>query len=71
MSSLACPPPEGGRAGSRVVLYCETSNHAEVSLSRLLRRGDIEIVSRVFGLILTNIAVTNVIVAIKLSFNLT
>jgi multiple antibiotic resistance protein len=39
-------------------------------LSRLLGRGGIEIVSRVFGLLLTSIAVTNLIVAIKLSFNL-
>ncbi|MCA0305161.1 MAG: MarC family protein [Proteobacteria bacterium] len=39
-------------------------------LSRLLGRGGIEIVSRVFGLILTSIAVTNLIVAIKLSFGL-
>ena len=40
------------------------------SLSRLLGRGGIEIVTRVFGLILTSIAVTNLVVAIKLSFNL-
>lgn len=39
-------------------------------LSRLLGRGGIEIVTRVFGLILTSIAVTNLVVAIKLSFNL-
>ncbi len=39
-------------------------------LSRLLGRGGIEIVSRVFGLILTSIAVTNLVVAIKLSFGL-
>ncbi len=39
-------------------------------LSRLLGRGGIEIVTRVFGLVLTSIAVTNLVVAIKLSFNL-
>ena len=39
-------------------------------LSRLLGRGGLEIVTRVFGLILTSIAVNNLIVAIKLSFNL-
>ena len=39
-------------------------------LSRLLGRGGIEIVSRVFGLILTSIAVTNLVAAIKSSFNL-
>ena len=39
-------------------------------LSRLLGRGGIEIVTRVFGLILTSIAVTNLVIAIKLSFNL-
>ena len=40
------------------------------TLSRLLGRGGVEIVTRVFGLILTSIAVTNLVVAIKLSFNL-
>lgn len=40
-------------------------------LSRLLGRGGLEIVTRVFGLILTSIAINNLIVAIKLSFNLT
>ena len=40
-------------------------------LSRLLGRGGIEIVSRVFGLLLSSIAVANLIIAIKLSFNLT
>ena len=39
-------------------------------LSRLLGRGGIEIITRVFGLILTSIAVNNLIVAIKLSINL-
>lgn len=40
------------------------------SISRLLGKSGIEIVSRVFGLILASIAVNNLIVAIKLSFNL-
>jgi multiple antibiotic resistance protein len=39
-------------------------------LYRLLGRGGIEIVSRVFGLIVASIAVNNMIIAIKLSFNL-
>ncbi len=39
-------------------------------ISRLLGRPGIEIVSRVFGLILASIAVTGMIVAIKLSFGL-
>ena len=39
-------------------------------LYRVLGRGGIEIVSRVFGLIVASIAVNNMIIAIKLSFNL-
>ena len=39
-------------------------------LARLLGRGGLEIVTRVFGLILTSIAINNLIIAIKLSFNL-
>lgn len=39
-------------------------------ISRLLGRPGIEIISRVFGLILSSIAVTNMIAAIKLSFGL-
>jgi multiple antibiotic resistance protein len=39
-------------------------------ISRLLGRPGIEIVSRVFGLILASIAITSMIVAIKLSFGL-
>jgi multiple antibiotic resistance protein len=39
-------------------------------LSRLFGHGGLEIVTRVSGLILTSIAVNNLIVAIKLSFNL-
>ena len=39
-------------------------------LSRLLGRGGIEIVTRVFGLILTSIAVTNFVAALKITFNL-
>jgi small neutral amino acid transporter SnatA (MarC family) len=39
-------------------------------ISRILGRPGIEIVSRVFGLILASIAVTNMIAAIKLSFGL-
>jgi multiple antibiotic resistance protein len=39
-------------------------------ISRVLGRSGIEIVSRVFGLILASIAVNNLIIAIKLSFNL-
>ena len=39
-------------------------------IARLLGRSGIEVISRVFGLILTSIAVTNVIVAIKISFGL-
>ncbi|TAJ38373.1 MAG: MarC family protein, partial [Reyranella sp.] len=38
---------------------------------RLLGKPGVEIVSRVFGLILSSIAVTGLIVAIKLSFGLT
>jgi len=38
---------------------------------RLLGKPGVEIVSRVFGLILASIAVTGLIVAIKLSFGLT
>ncbi|WP_295139804.1 MarC family protein [uncultured Reyranella sp.] len=41
------------------------------TLFRLLGKSGIEIVSRVFGLILSSIAVTGLIVAIKLSFGLT
>jgi multiple antibiotic resistance protein len=37
---------------------------------RVLGRGGIEVVSRVFGLILASIAVNNMVIAIKLSFNL-
>ena len=40
------------------------------SISRLLGRSGIEVISRVFGLILTSIAVTNIIIAIKISFGL-
>ena len=39
-------------------------------ISRLLGRSGIEIISRVFGLILASIAITSMIVAIKLSFGL-
>src|SRR6185312_7372562 len=39
-------------------------------LYRVLGRGGIEVVSRVFGLVVASIAVHNMIVAIKLSFNL-
>ena len=39
-------------------------------LYRVLGRGGIEIVSRVFGLIVSSIAVNNLIIAIKLSFGL-
>ena len=39
-------------------------------LYRVLGRGGIEIVSRVFGLVVASIAVHNLIIAIKLSFNL-
>jgi multiple antibiotic resistance protein len=39
-------------------------------LYQVLGRGGIEIVSRVFGLIVASIAVHNLIIAIKLSFNL-
>jgi multiple antibiotic resistance protein len=39
-------------------------------ISRLLGKPGIEIISRVFGLILSSIAVTNMIAAIKLSFGL-
>jgi multiple antibiotic resistance protein len=39
-------------------------------LYRVLGRGGIEIVSRVFGLIVASIAVNNLIIAIKLSFDL-
>jgi multiple antibiotic resistance protein len=39
-------------------------------LYRVLGRGGIEIVSRVFGLVVASIAVNNLIIAIKLSFNL-
>ena len=39
-------------------------------LYRVLGRGGIEIVSRVFGLILASIAVNNLIIAVKLSFGL-
>jgi multiple antibiotic resistance protein len=37
---------------------------------RLLGRGGIEVISRVFGLILASIAVNNMVIAIKLSFHL-
>jgi multiple antibiotic resistance protein len=39
-------------------------------LYRLLGRGGIEVVSRVFGLVVASIAVNNLIIAIKLSFSL-
>jgi multiple antibiotic resistance protein len=39
-------------------------------LYRVLGRGGIEIVSRVFGLVVASIAVNNLVIAIKLSFNL-
>jgi multiple antibiotic resistance protein len=39
-------------------------------LYRVLGRGGIEVVSRVFGLVVASIAVHNLIIAIKLSFNL-
>ena len=39
-------------------------------LYRLLGRGGIEVISRVFGLIVASIAVNNLIIAIKLSFGL-
>ena len=39
-------------------------------LSKILGRSGIEVITRVFGLILTSIAVTNNIIAIKLSFGL-
>ena len=41
------------------------------SISRLLGRSGIEVISRVFGLILTSISVTNIIIAIKISVGLT
>ena len=41
-----------------------------VHLHRLLGRSGIEILTRVFGLILTSIAVNNLVIAIKHSFNL-
>jgi len=40
------------------------------SISRFLGRRGIEVISRVFGLILTSIAVTNIIIAIMISFGL-
>jgi len=40
-------------------------------LYRILGRGGVEVISRVFGLILASIAVNNLVIAIKLSFNLT
>lgn len=40
-------------------------------LYRLLGRGGVEIVSRVFGLVVASIAVHNMVIAIKLSFELT
>lgn len=39
-------------------------------LYRVLGRGGIEVISRVFGLMLASIAVNNLIIAVKLSFNL-
>jgi multiple antibiotic resistance protein len=39
-------------------------------LYRVLGRGGIEVVSRVFGLVVASIAVNNLIIAIKLSFHL-
>jgi multiple antibiotic resistance protein len=39
-------------------------------LYRVLGRGGIEVVSRVFGLVVASIAVHNLIIAIKLSFHL-
>lgn len=43
---------------------------AASSLYKVLGRGGIEIVSRVFGLIVASIAVNNLIIAVKLSFGL-
>lgn len=40
-------------------------------LARVLGRGGIEVISRVFGLILASIAVNNLVIAAKLSFGLT
>lgn len=40
------------------------------SLARILGQSGIEVITRVFGLILTSIAVTNIIIAIKISFGL-
>jgi small neutral amino acid transporter SnatA (MarC family) len=39
-------------------------------LYRVLGRGGVEVISRVFGLILASIAVNNMIIAVKLSFHL-
>lgn len=39
-------------------------------IARVLGRSGIEVISRVFGLILTSIAITNIIIAIKISFGL-
>jgi len=52
-----------------VLLFCLYA--AAGLIFRLLGRPGTEIVSRVFGLILTSIAVTNLVTAIKLSFGLT
>ena len=53
-------------------LICFFGLYASASLVfRLLGRSGIEIISRVFGLIITSIAVNGLVTAIKLSFNLT
>jgi multiple antibiotic resistance protein len=39
-------------------------------LYRLIGRGGVEVISRVFGLIISSIAVHNMVIAIKLSFDL-
>ncbi len=52
-------------------LICFFGLYASASLVfRLLGRSGIEIISRVFGLIITSIAVNGLVTAIKLSFNL-
>ncbi len=44
---------------------------AAATIFRVLGRPGVEIVSRVFGLILASIAVTSLVIAIKASFGLT
>lgn len=39
-------------------------------VQRILGRGGIEVITRIFGLIITSLAVTNIITAIKISFNM-